>query len=96
MANSYKILINSDAFLYPNEIIRYECINFIGYIKILRDEYPYRVCYRSNNRSVYSRIPYIHTFKTRKFLNCVKPDSIYDIPIPFCNIIIHWGYEFLL
>jgi hypothetical protein len=96
MVNSYKILINSDAFLYRNEIIRYECINFIGYIKILRDEYLYGVCCRSNNRSVYSRIPYIHTYKSRKILNCVILDSLSDIPVSFCHIIIRLGYEFLL
>lgn len=96
MVNSYKILINSDAFLYSNEIIIYECINFSDYIKNLRDEYICRVCCRSINRSVYSRIPCIYTYKTRKNLNCVILDSLSDIPIYFCHIIIQLGYEFLL
>jgi hypothetical protein len=96
MVNSYKIFIVSDAFLYPNESIKYECINFIGYIKNLSDEYILRVCCRSINRSIYSRIPYIHTYKTRKILNCAILDSISDIPIPFCHIIILLGYEFFL
>ena len=36
--NTNKILIDSIAFLYRNEIIRYECNYFIGYVKTHRDE----------------------------------------------------------
>jgi hypothetical protein len=96
MANYYKILINSDAFLHHIEIIRYGNINFIGYIKNYRDEFQCRVCCRSNNSSVYSWLPYVRTNKTRKILNCVILDSLSDISIYFCHIIIQLGYEFLL
>jgi hypothetical protein len=96
MANSYKILINSAAPLYPDKIIRYECFNFTGYIKNHRDKYICRVCCRNNNSYVYSGIPDIYTYKTRKILNCAILDSLYDIPVSFRHITIRVGYEFLL
>lgn len=68
MVNFYKILIISDAFLYPNESVKNDCFNLFGYIKNLTDEYSLRVCGWNINRSVYTRLPYIRTNKTRKIL----------------------------